>query len=166
MTLKVEKLTRVGKLNGTELFIFMDNLDFGGTLFREHSRSKKLNDIIFKLCMLERETCCILYVIHIAGTHTKRAGIDGSSRGDFLEGVMVGRKPLDYIPYNEGAGARTNGQEEECVQLWWKDVSGNAWCGHELKLLEPNDWFDLPNSKSPRLWVPPGGYGNHYGDLS
>ena len=57
----------------------MDNLDFGGTLFREHSRSKKLNDIISRLCMLERETGCILHVIHISGMRMKIADIDGFS---------------------------------------------------------------------------------------
>ena len=36
-------------------------------------------------------------------------------------------------------------------QCFWR----GAWYRHKLKLLEPNYWFELPNNKSPRLWVPP-----------
>ena len=68
--------------------------------------------------MLERESGCILHVIHTVGTRMKRADIDGLSRGDFLEDMMIGRNPLDYIPLNEGAGARANEQVEEWVQSW------------------------------------------------
>ena len=155
LTLKVEELGKAGKLNDAELFIFTDNSVFEGTFFRGHSKSKKLNDIIFRLRMLEKETCCILHVIHIAGTRMKRAGIDGLSRGDFLEGMVAGKNPLDYIPLNEGAGARSNGKIEAWVKTWWNDASGQPWCGQKLKVLQPNDWFDLPNNQAPRLWLPP-----------
>ena len=43
--LKVEELAKAGKLNDAELFIFTDNLVFEGTVFRGHSKLKKLNDI-------------------------------------------------------------------------------------------------------------------------
>ena len=116
MTLKVEELARAGKLNDAELLIFTDNSVFEGTFFRGHSKSKKLNDIIFRLWMLEKESGCILHVICIAGTCMKRVGIDGLSRGDFLEGMMTRMNPLDYIPLNEGAGVRSNGRVEDWVQ--------------------------------------------------
>ena len=109
------------------LFVFTDNSVFEGTFFRRYLSSKKLNDIIFRLHMLERKTGCILHVINLAGTHTKRAGIDGLSRGDFLEGMMAERNPLDCIPLNEEADVRENGNVEDWVQLWWNDVSGEAW---------------------------------------
>ena len=78
-------------------------------------------------------------MIHIAGTCMKRAGIDGLSQGDFLEGMVAGKNPLDYIPHNEGAGARSKGKIEAWVQSWWNNASGQPWCGHEMKVLEPND---------------------------
>ena len=69
---------------------------------------------------------------------------------------MVDRKnPLDYIPLNEGAGVRSDGRVEDWVQLWWKDGTGKAWSRHGLKVLEPNDWFDLSNNQAPRLWISP-----------
>ena len=115
MISKVEELAKDGKLNDAELFIFTDISVLEGTFFREHPRCKKLNDIIIRLCMLEMETCCILYVVHITGTHMKRSGIDGLSRCDFPEGMMAGGggNPLDYIPLNEGAGVRKNGRVED-----------------------------------------------------
>ena len=107
--LKIEELARDGKLNDAELLIFTDNSVSEGTFFRGYSRCKKLNDTIFRLRMLERETCYILYVIHIAGMRTKIAGIDGLSQDDFPEGMMARRNPLDYTPLNEGAGIGANG---------------------------------------------------------
>ena len=61
------------------------------------------------------------------------------SRGDFLEGMLAGRNPLDYIPLNEGSGVKSDGRVEDWVQSWWKDGTGKAWGGHVLKVLEQND---------------------------
>ena len=124
--MKVEELSKAGKLNDAELFIFTDNSVFEGTCLRGHLKSKKLNDIISRLLMLENETGCILHVIHIAGMRIKRAGIDDLSRGDFLEDTMAGRNPLDYILLNEGAGMRSIGRVEDWVQSWWNDAYGKA----------------------------------------
>ena len=76
--------------------------------------------------MLEREICCILYVIHIVGTRMKRAGIDVMSRNDSLESMLSGRNPLDCIPLNKGAGAGANERVEEWVQPWWIEAAGDA----------------------------------------
>ena len=106
-----------------------------------------------------------MHVIHIAQMCVKRAGIDGLSRGGFLEGMMAGRNPLDYIPLNKGVGVRSNGKIEAWVQSWCNDASGELWPGHELKVLKPNDWFDLPNNQAIRLWLPPSGNGDGGGAL-
>jgi len=34
-------------------------------------------------------------------------------------------------------------------------VEGSPWCGSDLRLLKPEDWFDLHNNSEPRLWIPP-----------
>ena len=74
----MEELARAGKVNDTELFIFTDNSVFEGTFFfRGHSKLKKHNNIILRLRMLEKESGCILHVIHIAGTRMKRAELTG-----------------------------------------------------------------------------------------
>ena len=105
MTLKVEELAKAGKLNDAKLFIFTKKMVFEGTFFRGHSKSKKLNNIIFRLCMVGKETGCILHVIHVAGTRMKRAGIDSLSQGELLEGMMARRNPMDYIPLKRRNGS-------------------------------------------------------------
>ena len=59
--------------------------------------------------MLEMGTYFILHVIHVEVTRMKRAGIDGLSRGDILEGMIIGQNPLDFITLNESADERSGG---------------------------------------------------------
>ena len=44
-----------GRLEGKELFLVTDNEVFEGTYYKGHSKSPKLNDIVFRLHKLERE---------------------------------------------------------------------------------------------------------------
>ena len=91
----LEELERNGSLAGTEIFLITDNLPFEGTFYKGHSSSKLLNEIILRLRVLQLRASCILHVIHVAGTRMKEAGIDGLSRGDFMEGMMSpGSNPL------------------------------------------------------------------------
>ena len=57
-------------------------------------------------------------MIHIAGTRMKRAGIDGLSRGDFLEGMMKGIDPLTYISLDETAEERMEAPVSAWVKTW------------------------------------------------
>ena len=153
---KLEELKGEGELEETEVFAFTDNAVFEGTFYKGHSPSRKLNAIVLRLRMLEREASCILHVIHIAGTRMKEAGVDGLSRGDLMEGMMrSGADPMSYIPLNEDANERSGGMVEDWVQSWWCDEKGTPWCNSHLKLLTPEDWFSLYDVDQPRLWIPP-----------
>lgn len=152
---KIEALGAEGKLSDRELFTFTDNSTFESTFYKGHSSSKKLNDIIFRLRMVERKYGIILHVIWIAGTRMKKAGIDGLSRGDLLEGMMAGADPLSFVPLNEHADERSLCRVSLWIQSWWNDAQGQPWCGMPLKLLTPTDWFELYKLEAPRLWVPP-----------
>ena len=123
LTTKVEDLAKTGGLHDADIFIFVDNMAFGGTFFKGRSRSKKLNGVILRIRLLEVETGCILHGIHTAGTRMKRAGIGGLSCEDFLEDVMAGRSPLKFIPLDEGADERSdsrveNGHDSGMVIYW------------------------------------------------
>ena len=155
LAVKIEEKAREGLLVDAELFVFTDNSVFEGTFFKGHSKSRKLNDVVLRLRTVERESGCILHVIHVAGTRMKMSGIDGLSRGNLLEGMMAGKDPLTFIPLDEDADERSDGRVSQWVQSWWQDESGESWCGHGLKRLMPDDWFDLHNNDNPRLWVPP-----------
>jgi hypothetical protein len=152
---RIEDMAERQELSDREVFIFTDNIVFEGTFYKGHSASPKLNEIILRLRMAERTSGCILHVIHVAGTRMKRSGIDGLSRGDFLEGIMAGQDPLSFIPLNEGADDRVMGRVQTWVESWWTNDDQRPWCGTRLKLLQPADWFSLHTFEDPRLWIPP-----------
>ena len=93
---------RQGRLHRRELIIITDNDTFEKAYYKGHSKSPKLNSIIFRLHQLARVTGAIVHVIHVAGTCMKEAGVDGLSQGDFLQGIMAGNHPLEYLPLNQG----------------------------------------------------------------
>ena len=96
----------------------------------------------------------ILHVIHVAVTRTKKAGIDGLSQGDILEGTMNGQNPLNFIPLKKSVDERSGGRVVSWINSWWKDRTGAAWGGHALKRLSPDDWFKLHTQDRPILWTP------------
>ena len=168
LTRRIEEMGKAGELDNKELFVFTDNATYEGTFYKGYSKSsRKLTAIIFRLRKVERETGCILHVIHIAGTRMKFAGVDGLSRGDCMEGMMAGGKqPWDYVPLNEDADKRTGGRVTAWVNQWWHGLDGKPWCqpderegqvweSSKLVKLEPTDWFRLHEIPGHRLWVPP-----------
>lgn len=166
LTSRIEKLGEEGRLDDVELFVFTDNSSYEGTFYKGHSKtSPKLTELIRRLRMVERRYGCILHVIHIAGSRMKVSGVDGLSRGDFLEGIMAGMNPWDAIPLNEGANERTQGRVEEWVRAWWSDREGTPWTqvgkdstryeSAQLIKLNPEDWFSLKDIRGHRLWIPP-----------
>jgi hypothetical protein len=40
----------------------------------------------------------------------KASGVDGLSREDLTEGMMAGRNPLSFVPFNRGADKRSGGR--------------------------------------------------------
>ena len=124
---------------------------FESTFYKGHSSNKKLNGIVFRIRLVEKEVGCVVHVIHIPGTRMKHAGIDGLSQGDFLEGIMKVNNPLDHIPLNEDAFSRSQRRVLEWVTSWWTATNGDPWFGASLRLLQPKDWFSLHEIGTPRL---------------
>jgi hypothetical protein len=156
LVIRLEKLEEQGVLNGQEGFVITDNSTFESTFFKGYSTSRSLTQLIFRLRQVERRTGCVFHAIHVAGTRMKASGNDGLSRGDLLEGMMkAGADPFSFLPISQGAGERMPVDVEAWVNSWWRSPEGSPWCGEELRLLTPNDWFDLRNVAGPRLWMPP-----------
>ena len=151
---KILEMGREGKLEGREIFVLTDNAVFEGTFYKGHSSNKDLHEMVLDMREMERQTGCVLHIIHIAGTRMKASGIDGLSRGDFLDGMIKGEDPLQYIPLDQGAVERS-AAVETWVRSWWKGAKGGPALGQELKLLEPADWFSTYEFEEPRLWSPP-----------
>ncbi len=51
-----------------------------------------------------------MHVIDISGKRMKASGVDGLSRGDLTKGMMAGRNPFAFVPFNEDADERSAGQ--------------------------------------------------------
>ena len=154
--IKIGTQVREGNVHGQEVFMFTDNSTFEFSFYREYSTSWKLSAIILRLYHAIRDGDLILHVINVAGTHMKAWGVYGLSRGDLLEGMMVGLDSLSFIPLSEGSSERSKGKVEDWVRSWWKDSEGKTPWGN-LPLMEvTNDkLFDLHKVEGPRLWMPP-----------
>ena len=166
LTARIEKLGEEGKLNDRELFVLTDNATYEGTFYKGHSKtSPKLTELIRRLRMVERKYGCTIHVLHIAGTRMKISGVDGLSRGDFLEGIMSGMNPWKTIPLDLSANERSKGRVETWVRSWWFDKDGMPWSrigedtrtfeSSQLITLTPEDWFGLRDIKGHRLWLAP-----------
>ena len=91
--------------------MFTDNLGFELCYYQGHSVSKKLSDIVFWLHKAQRDGGLKLPVVHVAGTRMNDWGVDGFSRGDRMEGMMVGKDTLSFIPLYEGV--KTTGSKDQ-----------------------------------------------------
>ena len=157
LTTRAERMGKEGRLQDKELFIVTDNSVFEGTYYKGHSKSPRLNDIIFRLHKLERETGALFHVVHVAGKRMMDSGVDNLSRRDFMQGIMAGKDPLSYFPFHLDANQRTGGKVAQWVNSWWTvDGRRKGWfTGKPLKLLTHEDWFTLYENDRPRLWCPP-----------
>ena len=153
--MQVEELAEEQKLDNGELFILTANKVFKGCFHKGNSNSHKVNELVMRLLLVYMETCCILHVIYVAGTHMKKSGIYGLYQRNLLEGMINGQNPLDFITLNESADERLGGRVVIWIKYWWKDRTGASWRGRALKRLSPDYWFEIHTQDRPRLWTPP-----------
>jgi hypothetical protein len=85
----------------------------------------------------------------------KVSGVDSLSRGDLTEGMMAGRDPLSFIPFNQGADERSGGRVSRWVRSWWKSRKGADFCGMPLKTITKDNMFELRDLQAARLWMLP-----------
>lgn len=148
----IESEVKSGLLNGTEMFIFTDNMVAESCFYKGTSHSRTLFNLVLRLRKAEMAAGMKLHVIHVAGTRMIHQGTDGVSRGNFLEGVMAGSNMLHFIPLNKNAFERS-----DTLKDWIK-----TWGPPNLKLnfLHPQDWFDrshglMGGSTNPEnIWIP------------
>ena len=88
--------------------------------YKRNSNSRKINELVLRLQLVDMEIVCILHVIHVAVTQMKLAGIYGFSREYLLEVMMTGQNLLKFIPLNESADERSGGRVVSCIASWWK----------------------------------------------
>ena len=146
LVLFLENKAALGHLSGAEVFMFTDNQVTENAFWKGSSRSRKLNELVLWLRMLEHNVGMILHVIHVSGRRMIAQGTDGLSRGDYSSGVMSGRDICDFIPLHLSA--------LECSPQLNKWVEGIAEeTGAEI--LTPEGWFDEGHGDNDCIWAPP-----------
>ena len=144
---RIEELSKEEQAWDMEVITLTDNEVFERTFWKGSSTNEKLHETILRLRKISLTRRLRTLVYHISGERMKRIGVDGLSRGDMYEGVLAGGDPLDYVPFNEGANARSEGRVEEWVKTWWGPFT--------LRTLTPEGWFEAAHGSAPCLWMPP-----------
>ena len=146
---RIGRLGHEGRLRGSLLVVLTDNSTFESTFWKGSSKtSPKLHQIILELYKAARDGGFMLRVYHISGRRMIAAGVDGLSRGDRLEGMMAGRHPLSFIPFDEDANGRSKGLVSTWVDSWWP-------ANWNLIPLDPTGWFEAAHGDLNCLWMPP-----------
>ena len=110
---------------------------------------------MFPVHKAQRDGGFVLHVIHISGKQMKASGVDGLSQGDLTEGMMAGKDPLSFIPFNRGADNRAGEKVSTWVHSWWKTKKGTPFGGFPLRNITKDNMFELQDLKAARLWMMP-----------
>lgn len=150
LTMELIGLIMEGQMEGREVFLITDNSVFESCFYKGYSDSPKLTDIIFDLRKAQRDGGVIVHVIHVAGKRMKEMGIDDLSRGHLMDGIIAGKHPLSFFPFNEGANERSGSKLKPWIESWWEN-----WDGGPLVEMTKDLWFESRHVKGARLWMPP-----------
>jgi hypothetical protein len=159
---RLETLNKSGALANHNVFVLTNHSAFEGSYYKGHSASKELSNIVFHLYKAQRTGDFIMHVLHILGKRMKATGVDGLSRGDHTEGMMVGEDPMSFPPFHQGADTRSQGRVGEWVRSWWRTSNwglgpeqNRDWGGLPLVEIDQNTMFELKDVKAARLWMLP-----------
>ena len=155
LTDRLERLVAEGALKDHEVFLITDNSAFEGAFYKGHSPTRELSDIVFRVHKAQRDGGFVLHVIHISGKRMKASGVDGLSRGNLTEGMMAGKNPLSFIPFNQGADDRSGGNVSAWVNSWWSTKRDMPFGGFTLRNITKDNMFELRDLKAARLWMIP-----------
>ncbi len=155
LTNRLEQLVADGALQNHEIFLITDNLAFEGAFYKGHSPSRELLDIVFQVHKAQRDGAFMLHVIHISRKRMKASGVDGLSRGDLTEGMMAGKEPLLFIPFNRGAYDMSGERVSTWVHSWWETKRGTDFGGFPLRTITKENMFELRDLRAARLWMMP-----------
>ena len=91
-----------GALDDCKLYIFTDNLVAKMAYYNGGSNvNKELDELVFKLWILQMQGNFALFIYHVAGTRMIESGVDGLSRGDKSEGILLGMQVGVFVPIHQ-----------------------------------------------------------------
>lgn len=134
------------KLQGLELFIFMDNTTAEATFWKGWSKDKLSSGLVLEMQKMEMEKDLLIHIIHVSGSQMIRQGTDGMSQADHSSDVMNGDTMTQHIPLNETAFEQSRDLQNQ-FERYFDDLN--------LHYLEPKDWFDKFHDFGNFVWAPP-----------
>ena len=143
----LERAVRNGTIpRGCEIFLFTDNFVSERAYFRGTASTKSLFDLVLRLRVLQMRGDIFLHLIWCAGTRMIRCGVDGLSRGNLDNGVMVGRHILEFVPIHLSALVRSTVLRE------WME----GWVREDTLFLDEEGWFHEAHGAdySSAVWTP------------
>ena len=136
LVLTLESMSRKGELEGRELFVFTDNAVTESIVWKGSTKSSKLFPLVVRLYQLNMKHKCKIHFVHVAGTRMIEQGTDGLSRGNMLEGVMMGDAMLKFVPLHLNALELSEGLKER-IRSTFTNIYHES-----VEFLEPIDWFE------------------------
>jgi hypothetical protein len=135
LTEAIEYGVQTGRLKDCELFIFTDNTTAEAAYYKGNSDSRALFELVVRLRRLDMVGGLRLHVVHIAGTRMIASGVDGLSRGNLTEGLLLQPTPTSFcsfVPLHLSAIQRSP------ALLHWL----RSWVPfRSISPLSPEDWF-------------------------
>ena len=113
------------------MFICTDNSIIEGAVTKGNSPSQRTYELVIDLNSCQMQYEFKAYIIHVSGTRMIKQGIDGVSRGDVKQALLINRPLRDLIPIDESALERWSGLKD-----WLK-----SWLGNSAVFLQPDQWF-------------------------
>jgi hypothetical protein len=135
LTDAIELGVQSGRLQDCELFIFTDNTTAEAAYYKGNSDNRALFELVVRLRRLDMAGGLRLHITHIAGTRMIASGVDGLSRGNLTEGLLLQPTPASFssfVPLHMSAIQRS-----PALLPWvqsWVPFGG-------IQPLSPDDWF-------------------------
>jgi hypothetical protein len=121
-----------GNLQGADVVMCTDNLTAEAAANKASSTSPKLYRLAVRLRALQFKHGAQFIISHVAEERMKDQGTDGVSRGHLKEGIAVGKKMLDFVPFHKMAC-----DSSSTLKPWIK-----GWATPGVEFITPEGWFE------------------------
>jgi hypothetical protein len=135
LTEAIELGVQTGRLRDCELFVYTDNTTAEGAYYKGNSDSRPLFDLVVRLRRLDMAGGLKILMSHISGTRMVTSGVDGLSRGNLSEGLLMQPSHsafISFVPLHLSALTRS-----PALLIWLR-----SWLPYRgISPLSPTDWY-------------------------
>jgi hypothetical protein len=99
LTEGIELGVQSGRLQDCELYIFTDNTTTEAAYYKGNSDNRALFELVVCLLRVDMSGGLRLHITHIAGTRMIASGVNGLSRGNLTEGLLLQPMPSSFSTF-------------------------------------------------------------------